>query len=87
MSFRSIWREKNGDPIHPIRARFRQSENWLLRGLFWLSKDLFDERQKIVTDPDAQALHELRIHLEHRYVKVHETMRGAFLVGLTRTRC
>lgn len=74
VSFRSIWREKNGDPIHPIRETFRQSENWPLRGLFWLSKDLFDEHQKVVTDPDAQALHELRIHLEHRYVKVHEMM-------------
>lgn len=74
VSFRSIWREKNGDPIHPIRETFRQSENWPLRGLFWLSKDLFDERQKVATAPDARALHELRIHLEHRYVKVHEMM-------------
>lgn len=74
VSFRSIWREKNGDPVHPIREVFRNSENWPLRGLFWLSKDLFDERQAVVTDPDARALHELRIHLEHRYVKVHEMM-------------
>jgi tetratricopeptide (TPR) repeat protein len=70
--FRSIWREKNGDPIHPVRERFRKSENWPLRGLFWLSKDLFDERQAVVTEPDARDLHELRINLEHKYVKVHE---------------
>lgn len=29
-----------------------------------------------MADPDARALHELRIHLEHRYVKVHELMSG-----------
>lgn len=81
VSFRSIWREKNGDPVHPIREVFRRSENWPLRGLFWLSKDLFDERQKVVTDPDAQALHELRIHLEHRYVKIHEMMLDPMPVG------
>lgn len=81
VSFRSIWREKNGDPIHPVRETFQQSENWPLRGLFWLSKDLFDEHQKVVTDPDAQALHELRIHLEHRYVKVHEMMLGPIPLG------
>ena len=76
VSFRSIWREKNGDPVHPVREAFWNSENWPLRGLFWLSKDLFDERQSVVTDPDARALHELRIHLEHRYVKVHEMLVG-----------
>lgn len=81
VSFRSIWREKNGDPIHPIRETFRQSENWPLRGLFWLSKDLFDEHQKVATDPDAQALHELRICLEHRYVKVHEMLVGPIPIG------
>jgi tetratricopeptide (TPR) repeat protein len=74
VSFRSIWREKNGDPIHPIREAFQKSENWPLRGLFWLSKDLFDDCHSVMTDPDARALHELRIHLEHRYVKVHEMM-------------
>lgn len=72
--FRSIWREKNGDAIHPVRSRLSQSENWPLRGLFWLSKDLFDEQQSSLTEPDARALHELRIHLEHRYVKVQEEM-------------
>jgi tetratricopeptide (TPR) repeat protein len=75
VSFRSIWREKNGDPIHPIREALQKSGNWPLRGLFWLSKDLFDERHSVTTDPDARALHELRTHLEHRYVKVHEMMR------------
>ena len=53
-----IWREEDGDPVHPVREAFWNSENWPLRGLFWLSKDLFDERQSVVTDPDARALHD-----------------------------
>lgn len=72
--FRTVWREKNGAVVHPIRPEFEQSENWQFRGLFWLSKDLFDETFADVTEPDAKALHELRIHLEHKYVKVHEML-------------
>lgn len=74
VSFRTLWREKNGSLAQPIRAAFQQSENWPLRGLFWLSKDLFDDRYTDSTNPDALALHELRIHLEHRYVRVHEML-------------
>src|ERR1700719_4395732 len=53
-----------------------KSENWPFRGLFWLSKDLFEEEFRGVTEPDAQALYEIRNHLEHKYLKVHEMMRS-----------
>lgn len=67
--FRTIWREKPGDPIRPQLA---DSRNLPLRGLYWLSKDLFEPGVKAVTEPDARALYELRNHLEHKYVKVHD---------------
>jgi len=76
VSFQLLWRAGDGSVKHPVRPEFEQSENWPLRGLFWLSKDLFDEEMKEATEPDAQALHELRRHLEHRYLKVHEMMVG-----------
>ncbi|MEQ1661918.1 MAG: LA2681 family HEPN domain-containing protein [Thiobacillus sp.] len=69
VSFRTIWREKDNGPV---RDRFAKSENWPLRGLFWLSKDLFEENMRDSTEPEARALAELRHHLEHKYVKVHE---------------
>ena len=47
------------------------SENWSLRGLYWLSKDFFESNFQQVIEPDARALNELRNHLEHKYVKVH----------------
>ena len=40
--------------------------------MFWLAKDLFEEGLREATEPDARALAELRNHLEHKYVKVHE---------------
>jgi hypothetical protein len=69
VSFRSIWREKEASPV---RIQFETSENWPFRGLYWLSQDLFEAGMQDITEPDAQALHELRNHLEHKYVKVHE---------------
>jgi hypothetical protein len=68
VSFRGIWREKRGGPI---RSQFDASENWPLRGLYWLSKDFFESAFQEVIEPDARALNELRNHLEHKYVKVH----------------
>jgi hypothetical protein len=73
ISFRHLWREKDGDPVRP---EFLSSENWALRGLYWLSKDLFENDFKEVMEPDARAFHELRNHLEHKYVKVLTTMAG-----------
>lgn len=78
VSFRTIWREKDNGPV---RDRFAKSENWPLRGLFWLSKDLFEEDIRDSTEPEARALAELRHHLEHKYVKVHEMLLPPMSIG------
>lgn len=67
ISFRHVWREREN---RPVRTEFSASENWPFRGLYWLSKDLFEKDIKASTEPDARELHELRNHLEHKYVKV-----------------
>jgi len=72
--FKSIWYQKYELDNRVLRSEFEQSENWPFRGLFWLSKDLFEEDFRAVTEPDAQALFEIRNHLEHKYLKVHETI-------------
>ncbi len=92
ISFRTIWRERDAGPL---RDPIAMSENWPLRGLYWLSKDLFEEGMKDSTEPQARALAELRNHLEHRYVKVHELsapapgnddpFRDTLAYGLTRS--
>lgn len=71
VTFRTIWRERDNGPV---RERFAKSENWPFRGLFWLSKDLFEEGMRDSTEPEARNLAELRNHLEHKYVKVHEML-------------
>ncbi|PMQ06536.1 hypothetical protein DyAD56_03505 [Dyella sp. AD56] len=74
INFRTIWRDQDKGPVRP---RFSTSENWPLRGLYWLSKDLFEEGMRDSTEPEARALADLRNHLEHKYVKVHELLLDA----------
>jgi hypothetical protein len=52
------------------------SENLPLRGLCWLSKDLFDAELKDVAQPEARDLDALRNHLEHKNVKVVDSLVG-----------
>lgn len=52
--------------------RFKDHSNWPLRGLFWLSKELFDDQLKRTTGPDARELHDIRNALEHKFLQVHE---------------
>jgi tetratricopeptide (TPR) repeat protein len=75
--FRSVWLEPKGSGPKPLQQKFASSQNWMLRGLFWLSKDLFDEELKASTEPDAQALDTVRQHLEHKYLQVHESWASA----------
>lgn len=57
-----------------LRDEFRERRNWPLRGLFWLSKELFEETPGFSDslDPSARELREVRYHLEHNYLKLHE---------------
>ncbi len=71
VSFRSVWLEPKGRN-KMLRSEFIDRKNWSLRGLFWLSKDLYEENFKSSMEPEAQELSEIRNHLEHKYLKVHE---------------
>lgn len=75
INFRSVWYSKmeRGHP-DPLRECFSGYENWPLRGLFWLSKDLLEEGTELAdtVEPDAEAIKTIRNHLEHKYLKVHD---------------
>jgi len=73
VSFRTCWyisqRRDKG-----LRSELAGRTNWPLRGLYWLSKDLYENQDgfRDAMEPDAQELADLRNHLEHKYLKVHE---------------
>ncbi len=63
VTFREVWKKARETP-------FASAQNWPLRGLYWLSRDLFEPEFMAVTDPDSQAVAEIRNHLEHKYLRV-----------------
>lgn len=69
VNFRNVWLTKNGD-LHPA---LNDLKNWPMRGLFWLSKDIFESSFRESTEPDSKDLYELRNHLEHKFVSVHDS--------------
>lgn len=73
VNFRNVWLTKKRD-LHPALNKLK---NWPLRGLFWLSKDIFENSFREATEPDSKGLYELRNHLEHKFVSVHDGFFGA----------
>lgn len=83
INFQSVWylKEKKEKKLRPY---FISYENLPLRGLFWISKDFMGQKDSEVDgsesadlsetmEPDADALRAIRNHLEHKYLKVHDS--------------
>jgi len=78
ISFKNVWMVENKARLLP---QFENSNNWPLRGLYWLSKELFDEQLKQTTAADARELHAIRNALEHTYLRVSEGWAKPFIIG------
>ena len=76
VSFRGIWFEKPNSASLNLRSMFRNHPNWPLRGLYFLSKDLFDQNFKDVAEPDAFNLARLRQQVEHRFLSLQHFQEG-----------
>lgn len=77
VSIKSLW-YLNQQRKKGIRSEFASRENWPLRGLYWLAKDLFEDSPgfRDAMDPIARSLSDTRNHLEHKYLKLHSELWG-----------
>jgi hypothetical protein len=48
------------------------SKNWALRGLYWLSKDLYEKEFDTTIEPQAKEIAKIRNYIEHKSFKVVE---------------
>ena len=73
VSFRRIWYVK-GDKNKGLRPDVQAMSNWPLKALFWVGKDLSENRPEFTEamHPDSRLLASIRNHLEHKYLKLHE---------------
>lgn len=71
--FSNIWYEYKNRQKIGLKDIFNKTENLALRGLFLISKDLFDDKQKEffeVLEPESQKINDIRNHLEHKFISI-----------------
>jgi tetratricopeptide (TPR) repeat protein len=69
INFKTIW-FKNLDKNQGLNETISNSNNWALRGLFWLSKDLYEKDFDVTIEPEAKELANIRNFIEHKSFKV-----------------
>jgi len=73
VSFRKVWKKRAAGSkdweLHPV---ITESQNWPLRGLYWLSKDLYENDSEFFRSilPEAQQLASIRNFIEHKSFKI-----------------
>lgn len=72
VNFRRIW-YKNLYKNQGLNNIISGSNNWALRGLFWLSKDLYDKDFDVNIEPEAKELAKIRNYIEHKSFKIVES--------------
>ena len=77
VTFRRIWFEQPNSTPSTVRPIFDNRQNWPLLGLYFLSKDLFDQEFNEVAEPDADDLAQLRQQLEHRFLSLQDVVTEA----------
>lgn len=70
VTFRTVWYEDQSKKkgLLPVLGKLR---NWPVRGLLWVSKDLYEAGPDLqdTLEPDARERRNIRNGLEHRYLK------------------
>ncbi len=74
VSFKTLWYAKRSKE-KGLRPEFIRRANPPLSGLFWLSKDLYEDRREFqeASLPDARELADVRHHLEHKFLRLHDS--------------
>ena len=76
VNFRTVWFKDENHNGPELRSTFERRTNWLLQGLFFLSKDLFDSDFRDSVEPDAAELAALRHQTEHRFLSLQTCRSG-----------
>ena len=75
VSFRKIWYTYKKNKPDGLNPKISETKNWAFRGLFWLSKDLYEKNDlEYISslEPDAKDLALMRNFIEHKSFKTVE---------------
>lgn len=87
VSFRGIWNIYDKKTrSYKLNPQISFTQNWAFRGLYWLSKDLYEKNEEFSStiEPEAKELAMIRNFIEHKSFKIIEFGEsGVFDGGLT----
>lgn len=87
VSFRSFWSlYDKKTQTYILNNKITETKNWAFRGLYWLSKDLYEKNEEFFSpiEPEAKELAQIRNFIEHKSFKIIESGEsGIFDDGLT----
>lgn len=72
VSFRKIWYKSGTNKTKSLNSKISKNPNWAFRGLYWLSKDLYEKDFIDLIEPDGQDLAYIRNFIEHKTFKTVE---------------
>lgn len=75
VSFRKIWYSYKNNKPNGLNPKISSTKNWAFRGLYWLSKDLYEKEDlEFISsiEPDAKDLALMRNFIEHKSFKTVE---------------
>ncbi len=73
VTYRRIWYKYNRKgEITGLNDKITQTQNWAFRGLYWLSKDLYEKDMMYLKsiEPDSKELALIRNFIEHKSFKI-----------------
>jgi tetratricopeptide (TPR) repeat protein len=87
VSFRGIWNTHDKKTkLYILNPKISQTQNWAFRGLYWLSKDLYENDVEFSSpiEPEAKEIARIRNFIEHKSFKIVELGESGLLDnGLT----
>lgn len=72
VNFRNVWYNKL-DKKKGLNKKLLTTKNWAMRGLFWLSKDLYEKEFDSSIEPEAKEISAIRNFIEHKSFKIVES--------------
>lgn len=72
VSFRNVWYNKLNKK-KGLDGKISTTKNWAMRGLFWLSKDLYEKDFDLTIEPEAKEVAIIRNFIEHKSFKIIES--------------
>jgi len=80
ISFKNIWKDAIKDSKGKVRYSMPNpimkayGDNYLVKAMYWLQKDFYEDKDTNITSPNAEPLYKMRNDMEHNCIRTVEVL-------------